>query len=80
VTPRGLQAALLLAATLLAPRAALSQISDHTGEPVIVELSVGRYGTRTVEALQIGREALLPLSVVAELAEIRYRRVPPGSA
>ncbi len=80
MTLRGLQAALLLAATLLAPRAARSQSSDHTGEPVIVELSVGRYGTRTVEALQVGRDVLLPLSVVAELGEIRYRRVPPASA
>ena len=41
---------------------------------------MGRYGTRTVEALQVGRDVLLPLSVVAELGEIRYRRVPPASA
>lgn len=78
--PRGPLAALVLAATLLAPRAAHPQESDRPGEPVIVELSVGRYASRTVEALQVGRDVLLPLSVVAEMAEIRYRRVPPDAA
>jgi hypothetical protein len=80
VRPRGRLAVLVLAATLLAPRVAHPQTSDQTGEPVIVELSVGRYGSRTVEALQVGRDVLLPLSVIAELAEVRYRRVPPGAA
>jgi hypothetical protein len=78
VTRRPL-AAVFLAATLLAPRRAQAQAPDSTGEPVIVELSVGRYGARTVEALRVGREVLLPVSVVAELAEVRYRRVPPSS-
>jgi hypothetical protein len=73
--------ALVLAATLLAPRPAQAQAQTHgPGEPVIVELSVGRYGVRTVEALRVGREVLLPLSVVAQLAEVRFQRVPPASA
>ncbi|HKU62059.1 MAG TPA: carboxypeptidase-like regulatory domain-containing protein [Gemmatimonadales bacterium] len=80
MTPRGPLAALVLAATLLAPRLAHPQEPEHGAEPVIMELSVGRYGSRTVEALQVGRDVLLPLSVVAELAEIRCRRVPPASA
>jgi len=78
VSRRSPLAALLLAATLLAPRPAQAQ-TDRTGEPIIVELSVGRYGVRTVEALRLGREVLLPLSVVADLAELRYQRVPPAS-
>ena len=79
MTRRSPLAALLLAATLLAPRPAPAQTPDSTGEPVLVELSVGRYGVRTVEALRVGREVLLPVSVVAELAEVRYQRVPPAS-
>jgi hypothetical protein len=79
VTPRSSLALLLLAATLLGPRPAAGQTPDSTGEPVLVELSVGRYGVRTVEALRVGREVLLPVSVVAELAEVRYQRVPPRS-
>jgi hypothetical protein len=80
VTPRSPLAALALAAMLLAPRVAHAQTPDGTGDPVIVELSVGRYGVRTVEALRVGREVLLPLSIVAELAEIRYQRIPPANA
>jgi hypothetical protein len=76
VTRRSALAALLLAAALLAPRPAPAQTP---GEPVIVELSVGRYGVRTVEAIRIGRDVLLPLSAVAELAEVRYQRIPPAS-
>ena len=76
---RSALASLSLAAALLAPRLAQAQTPDSAGEPVIVELSVGRYGVRTVEALRVGRDVLLPLSVVAELAEVRYQRVPPGS-
>jgi hypothetical protein len=80
VTSRRPLAALWLVAALLAPRSAEAQAPDSTGAPVIVELAVGRYGVRTVEALRVGREVLLPLSVVAELAEVRYQRVPPAGA
>jgi hypothetical protein len=78
VTRRGPLAAVVLAAALLAPRAARAQATTSGREPVIVELAVGRYGTRTVAAYRAGGDALLPVSVVAELVEIRYRRLPAG--
>ena len=79
MTLRSRLAPLILAAALLAPRPAQAQLPDSTVEPVILELSTDRYGVRTIEALKVGREASLPLSVVAELAEVRYQRVPPAS-
>jgi hypothetical protein len=63
----------LLLAALVAPAAARAQSAADTSgpEPVIVELSVGRYGSRTVSAYRSSIDALLPVLQLAELAEIR---------
>jgi hypothetical protein len=70
---------LLLA--LLAPRAAHTQTAaDTTGfEPVLVELSVGRYGSRTVTAYRSSGDALLPVLQLAELAELRAAPLSAGA-
>jgi hypothetical protein len=69
--PRRAGPALLLA-TLIAPATMHAQSADTTGlEPVIIELSVGRYGSRTVPAYRSSGDALLPVLQLAELAELR---------
>lgn len=61
----------LLPAALLVPPAAHAQKADTTGlEAVLIELSVGRYGSRTVLAYRSSGEALLPVLQLAELAEL----------
>jgi hypothetical protein len=70
----------LLLAALLAPAAAHAQSVDTTGlEPVIIELSVGRYGSRTVPAYRSSGDALLPVLQLAELAELRAAALPDGA-
>lgn len=48
-------------------------------EPVIVELSVGRYGTRTVSAYRSRGDALLPVLQLAEMAELRTQLLSGGA-
>ncbi|HEY8105743.1 MAG TPA: hypothetical protein VIE46_06520, partial [Gemmatimonadales bacterium] len=70
---------LLLAAAGLVPGRLRAQAVDSTqAQPVIVELMVGRDTTQTVSAYRVGDEALLPLSQLAGLAEIRSRPLPGG--
>ncbi len=70
---------LLLAAAALAPGRLRAQGVDSIQvQPVIVELMVGRDTTQTVSAYRVGGEALLPLSQLAGLAEIRSRPLPGG--
>jgi hypothetical protein len=80
VIPRRAVPALLLTA-LLAPRAAHAQATaDTTGlEPVLIELSVGRYSSRTVPAYRASGDALLPVLQLAELAELRVASLPDGA-
>jgi hypothetical protein len=47
-------------------------------DPVIVELAMGRYRSRTVPAFRSGDDALLPLSQVADQAEIASQPLPGG--
>jgi hypothetical protein len=47
-------------------------------EPVIIELAIGRYGSRTVAAFRTGDDALLPLSQIADQAEIATQPLPGG--
>ncbi|MEO8201282.1 MAG: hypothetical protein ABI679_12220 [Gemmatimonadota bacterium] len=44
-----------------------------TPEPVLVELQLGRLATRTVNALRLNNDVLLPLSEFFDLAEIRFQ-------
>jgi len=80
VIPSRAVPALLLAA-LLAPRPAYAQAEpDTTGpEPVLIELSVGRYGSRTVPAFRSSGDALLPILQLAELAELRAALLSAGA-
>lgn len=82
MTPKWAVPTLLLAA-LLAPKAARAQTAaaaDTAGlEPVIVELSVGRYGSRTVSAYRSSGDALLPVLQLAELAELRASLLEGGA-
>ena len=63
--------ALLLAAPL-APGAAHAQAdTDTTGfEKILVELSIGRYGSRTVPAYRASGDALLPVLQLAVLLAV----------
>ena len=61
----------LVTAGLLAPTAAHAQQVDTMRlEAVLIELSVGRYGSRTVPAYRSSGDALLPVLQLAELAEL----------
>jgi hypothetical protein len=53
---------------------------DSTGAPdaSIVELALGRYVSRTVPAYRDGDAALLPLTQLADLAELAFRALPAG--
>ncbi len=63
----------LVLAALLAPASLRAQVAlDPAGlEPVIVELAIGRYGSRTVSAYRSSGDALLPVLELAEMAELR---------
>ena len=80
MSPRWLGPAVVLAA-LLAPVGLRAQVAlDTTGlEPVLVELAVGRYGSRTVPAYRSSGDALLPVLQLAELAELRARPLAGGA-
>lgn len=80
MTPRRAVRGFLLAA-LLAPAAAHAQATTDTAglEPVLIELSVGRYGSRTVSAYRSSGDALLPVLQLAELAELRAVPHPDGT-
>ena len=71
----------LLLAALLAPAAAHAQTAIDTTrlEPVLVELSVGRYGSRTVPAYRSSGDALLPVLQLAELAELGAAVLPDSA-
>jgi hypothetical protein len=48
------------------------------GEPVIVELRIGRIARTTVQGYRVRTEVLLPLSQFLQLVEIRHRLSPEG--
>jgi hypothetical protein len=79
VTRRGRLGLLLTA--LLAPASLRGQTaSDSAGlEPVIVELAIGRYGTRTVSAYRSSGDALLPVIDLAQLVELRTLLLADGA-
>lgn len=47
-------------------------------EPVLIELTIGRIASRTVQAYRSADEALIPLGAFFDLAEIRANRRPDG--
>ena len=51
---------------------------DTVGEPVIVELRIGRIAQATVQGYRVRTEVLLPLSQFLQLVEIRHRLSPEG--
>jgi hypothetical protein len=74
-------AALSLGATALASLAAWSPVRAQQSsepEPVLVELRVGRFTSRTVQAFRVRTEALLPMTQFAELVEMRFLLSPEG--
>jgi hypothetical protein len=79
VTRRGRLGLLLTA--LLAPASLRGQTaSDSAGlEPVIVELAIGRFGTRTVSAYRSSGDALLPVIDLAQLVELRTLLLADGA-
>ncbi len=66
-------------AAVLAPLALEAQTPADSVQPVILELTVGRYASRTVSALRVADDALVPVAHILELAEIRARPLPGGS-
>lgn len=59
--------------------APVQPVARDTAEPVIVEVALGRIASRTVMAYRIGMTALLPVSQVLTLAEIRQTGGTPRS-
>ena len=59
--------------------APLQTVARDTAEPMIVEVALGRIASRTVMAYRIGKTALLPVSQILGLAEIRQTGGSPGS-
>jgi len=51
---------------------------DTVPEPVVIELSIGRITSTTVQAYRVRSEVLLPLSQFFQLVEIRHRLTPDG--
>ena len=83
MSPRRAAAALVTAGSLAwsglgAQTVADSALAVRPLDAIIVELAIGRYVSRTVPAYRSGDEALLPLTQVAELAEIATRPLPAG--
>ncbi len=83
MSPARAVAALVAAACLgynglRAQAAADSSVTLRAPDPIIVELALGRYGSRTVSAYRSGDDALLPLSQFADLAELATRSLPGG--
>lgn len=64
----------LLLALVLAPG-----LQAQAPERVLVELQLGRIASRTVEAYRAGEDALVPLGVFFELAELRATRGANGA-
>ncbi|HXI21170.1 MAG TPA: hypothetical protein VNH46_08800, partial [Gemmatimonadales bacterium] len=75
---RGLAWLPLLGAALLAAPRALAAQTD-SAEKVLVELRLGRIAARTVEAWRVGDTALVPLDAFADLAELRFSRLPDST-
>jgi hypothetical protein len=83
----GAPLALLVAVTLgavaqapdrFAPAPVDATPADTAGEPVLVELRIGRIARATVQGYRIRTEVLLPLSQFFQLVEIRHRLSPEG--
>lgn len=47
-------------------------------DPILLELTLGRIASRTVEGYRVGEHALVPLTAFLELAELRVLRRPDG--
>ncbi|HEY7637278.1 MAG TPA: hypothetical protein VH763_17125 [Gemmatimonadales bacterium] len=80
---RGLEAQSVGDTTLADSAAVDSNLVDSTRaglgpEPIIVELAIGRYRSRTVPAFRFGDEVLLPVSQIADQAEIAAQLLPRG--
>jgi hypothetical protein len=73
-----LAAAAMLASTGLEAQAVADTAAVRAPDPVIVELALGRYVSRTVPAYRAGNEALIPVSQLADLAEIAMQPLPGG--
>ncbi|MGE5926225.1 MAG: hypothetical protein ACM357_02640 [Gemmatimonadota bacterium] len=68
----GLGAAVVLGLVLvLTPRAGVAQAADSALEASLLEVRLGQVTSRTLPALRIGDEALLPLAQFFDLAEVR---------
>ncbi|HEY7480220.1 MAG TPA: carboxypeptidase-like regulatory domain-containing protein [Gemmatimonadales bacterium] len=80
MSPRRPALALVLTA-VLAPQGLSAQVAADAVrlEPVIVELAVGRYGSRTISAYRSSGDALLPVLQLAEMVELRSRPLTGGA-
>ena len=81
VSPGRAAAAFVTAALLARHGLAAQAVADSTAaarapDAIIVELAMGRYVSRTVPAFRSGDDALLPLTQLADLAEIATRPLP----
>ena len=65
---------LLLAIATTGPATRELSAQGAAPEKVLIELSLGRIATRTVEAYRVGDDALVPLGAFFDLAELRTTR------
>ena len=70
---RATQVALWLTVAGAPVAAAQGVARPDTAEPILAELRLGHVASRTVAALRVRTEVLLPLTQFLQLAEIRYR-------
>jgi hypothetical protein len=75
---RAARVALWLTVAGAAVAAAQQAAPSDTAEPILVELRLGHVASRTVSALRVRTEVLLPLTQVLQLAELRYRLSAAG--
>lgn len=76
--PRSGLSVAFLACVVLTAAGARCVYGQATPEPVLVELEMGRLASRTVNAIRLNNDVLLPLSEFFDLAEIRFQIPSPG--
>jgi hypothetical protein len=67
-------------ALAVAPRPAVAQVADSSLEASLLDVRLGQVASRTLPALRIGEEALLPLAQFFDLAEVKVSLDPAGRA
>ncbi|MEO8294024.1 MAG: carboxypeptidase-like regulatory domain-containing protein [Gemmatimonadota bacterium] len=76
--PRNFCTFLLVACAILPVVRPSRMYGQETAEPILIELQLGRLASRTVTALRLNRDVLVPLSEFFDLSEIHFQFSAPG--